>query len=454
MKKWIAILLTCTLLLSVVGCTKEESGETAPAKTEPAAKTTEKEAEVTPAVEEAPAEPVKFSFWYTALEGDETDVVYKWNKENVDLFMAEHPNVEIETTIIGGNGGGNYRTKLYTEIAAGNVPDFFMTWHGGNTKPMVDQGVLMSLDEVVDNDAEFKSALDYSKLALCTYDGTLYGLPDTVDVIGLFYNKAVFEENGLSVPKTYEDLLSAQEVLDSKKITTIGFGGKAGWQTGLVWQYIFMQLNGYDRYKQDILEKQIDLTDSAYVEAMAKYRALYEAGVFGDNVLSIDPAEAKAKFLSGESAMLLQGSWALASLAAELGDNLGFMTFPSVDGKDPSYMVAASKGYALSKDAPKEAVDFMKFMYSPERQAAYAEMQVFIPTINVPYDQAKLPAVMNDINGQLNESNLTFVIWGDFLGEAFANELWSLIQGILSGEDIEEMFELGNDVAELEFKNQ
>ena len=382
-------------------------------------------------------EKVEISFWYSAAEGDENDVVYRFHQENVELFTAANPNVSIDTFVLGGaSGGKDYRAKLVTEAAAGSIPDIFMTWHGKVTQPIVDAGLLMPIEEIIESDSELARTVDRSKLAMCTYDGTLYGLPDSVDAIGLFYNKAVFRENGLTVPATFDELLEVGEKLMDEGITPVGLGlNPNNWMSTIIWQLIFMQENSLATYQQDILNGDWDFTETGYVDAMETAQRLALDGYFGEFFNSISAGEAKAKFITGDSAMLVFGTWATSSLYGELGDDLGYITLPSIDGQAPSYMIAASKGYALSKDAPQAAVDFFKFIYSPERQAKYAEMGVFISPKNVAYDSSSLPGVMNEINSKLSASEKTFVIWNDFLSESIKSELFPGIQMILSGSD-------------------
>jgi ABC-type glycerol-3-phosphate transport system substrate-binding protein len=403
---------------------------------------TEEEAteEVIEETAEEEKEPVKIAFWYTAAEGDETDVVYRFHHENAELFMEANPHVEIEEFILGGTSAADYRAKVLTEAAAGYVPDMFMTWHGGSTDPLVDAGLLMPLDDIVANDPELKETVDYSKLSLAIYDGVLYGMIDTVDAIGFFYNKAILNEYNLEVPETYEDLLQVSKTLQENDVVPMALGLSANnWMGSLAWQMIFMQQNSLEKYQTDIMGNNIDYTEQPYIDAMKPSQDLALSGYYGDNVNSIGWSEMEAMFLEGKTAFLLCGTWFLNKYYDELGEDLGYMTFPSVDGNAPSYMVAASKGFALSKEAPQEAVDFLKFTYSRERQAKYAEMGVFISLVDVDYDSSVLPAIMGDINNQLANSKKTFIIWGDMLPVDINPDLFSSIQEIMAGEDIAEM---------------
>ena len=439
MKKLLVMLMILALLIvGAAGCAKESAPESTQTDTQVSQEATEQatQAEATQEAEEK--DPVKLTFWYTASEGDESDVVYRFQHENVALFMEANPYVEIEEFILGGNAK-DYRAKLLTEAAAGFVPDVFMTWHGGNTQPMVDAGLLMPLDDIVAADPELKDTLKQSNLTLATYDGTLYGLVDTVDAIGYFYNKSIFESLGLTLPGTYEELLSVSETMMENDIVPMALGlSPSNWMGSLAWQMVFMQQNSLDKYQSDIVEGNIDYSEQAYIDAMKITQELALKGYYGDSINSIDGNETRAMFVDGKTAFWLSGTWALSGLYEAMGDDVGFMTFPSVDGNDPSYMIAASKGFALSKDAPQEAVDFLKFIYSKDRQSKYAEMGVFISLQNVDYDTSALPAVMSDIGEQLKNSKKTFVIWGDLLPVDMTPDLFSGIQEIMEGADVEE----------------
>lgn len=383
---------------------------------------------------------VEIDFWYSAAEGDENDVVYRFNRENVELFEQMNPNVRINTFVLGGVGGMEYRDKLVTEAASGSIPDVFMTWHGAVTEPLVDAGLLLPIDSIIADDPDLSRTIDRSKLSLATYDGVIYGIPDTIDVIGFFYNKAIFEEFGVSIPETFDEFVAAAETFRDNGVKPIGLGlNPTVWLSAVPWQYIFMQQNPNDVYVRDIVEGEWDFTDSAYIESMETYQQMALNGFFGEYFNSISAGETRAEFLRGESAMLLFGTWGLPALSEGLGDDLGFMTIPSIDGAEPAYMIAASKGYAIGADAPQEAIDFFRFIYSPERQARYAEMGVFVTPVGLDYDASALPPTLNEISAMLDSSKNTFVIWNDFLSEGVKTELFPAIQDILNGGDVEEL---------------
>ena len=167
------------------------------------------------------------------------------------------------------------------------------------------------------------------------YGGAFNFLPFQYNIEGIFYNKAVFEENGWEVPETWDDLLTVAAEAQDAGLTPFAASGEQGWPlTRLVSGYLFRSL-GPDAL-QKVADGEAKLTDPEYVEAAAAIADLGAQGYFGDNVASLDYDAASNEFLTGNAAMIYMGSWLLGNINGEgnqIGaDNVGFFKFPAVDG--------------------------------------------------------------------------------------------------------------------------
>jgi raffinose/stachyose/melibiose transport system substrate-binding protein len=218
---------------------------------------------------------------------------------------------------------------LPTQFAAGNAPAL--------TKKLDESG------KVADLTLELQRLGVYEQLepaAVSTikalYGDKLLALPYEYNIEGIFYNKKLFQENGIAVPGTWDELLAASDKLDAKGIQPFSASGAQGWPiTRLVSGYLYRSLG------PDALDKvdagSAKLTDPAYVKAAEEIAALGRKGYFGKGVGSIDYDTAMNQFLTGKSAMFYMGSWALANIADpkqnKVGaENVGFMPFPAVKG--------------------------------------------------------------------------------------------------------------------------
>ncbi|MEU6540698.1 extracellular solute-binding protein [Streptomyces sp. NPDC047000] len=218
---------------------------------------------------------------------------------------------------------------LPVQFAAGNAPSL--------TQKLAKSG------HVADLESELKSLGVYDQLqpaAVSTikalYGGKLEVLPYEYNIEGVFYNKQLFEKNGVKVPGTWDELVSAAAKLEAKGIQPFAASGQQGWPlTRLISGYLYRSL-GPDALK-DVADGKAKLTDPQYVKAAQEIADLGKKGYFGKGVGSIDYDTAMNEFLTGKAGMFYMGSWALANIADaeqdKIGaDNVGFMPFPAVSG--------------------------------------------------------------------------------------------------------------------------
>ncbi len=171
----------------------------------------------------------------------------------------------------------------------------------------------------------------------------LYGdntmvLPTELNIEGVWYNKSLLKEAGVTVPDSWDSLVSAFATLSAAGVQPISAAGKGGDGWGVtrwVGAYIFRDI-GPDAMTA-ISNGDATLTDAEYVKAADAVASLGKAGYFGKSVSSIDYATAMNTFLTGKAAFYYQGSWALADFNNEdenkIGtDNIGFIPFPNVAG--------------------------------------------------------------------------------------------------------------------------
>ncbi|MGW0783598.1 ABC transporter substrate-binding protein [Streptomyces sp. NBC_00059] len=168
------------------------------------------------------------------------------------------------------------------------------------------------------------------------YDGKLAVLPYEYNIEGIFYNKKLFAENGISEPATWDELTDASAKLESEGVQPFSASGQQGWPlTRLISGYLYRSL-GPDALKQ-VADGKAKLTDPEYVKAAEEIADLGKKGYFGKGLGAIDYDTAMNQFLNGKAAMFYMGSWALTNISdAEQNkvgaENVGFMPFPAVAG--------------------------------------------------------------------------------------------------------------------------
>ncbi len=388
-------------------------------------------------------EEVTIQFWYTANESDPNDPYNLWNSKNVELFMEKNPHIKIEKVIIGGAGGENYRTKLTSEAAVGNLPDIFMTWLGTRLEPMVTMGSVLPLDDMISQDEKMSTMVDRSVLSKAIFDDKIYALPKSSDAEGIFYNKLLFEEYNLELPKSLEELIEVSKVFNENGLTAISLGNSVSWVTEIPYSYILLDLDPdiYTKMKNN----EISYDDPVFKEAAQKLKMLVDEGVFGENFNGIAPAEARAEFIEGNAAMFLQGTWNITALKEGMGKNVGFIPFPTVSENTSMVLKTSPHGYAISKETEhlEEVMEFYKFMMSEERLLELAdEFSIILPWSSIEVEPKEDNPLYNDVVDAFADYEKSFDLISTYTqNDAIGKEISVAIQAITSGADIEETFD-------------
>lgn len=184
------------------------------------------------------------------------------------------------------------------------------------------------------------------------YGGNL-AIPTELNIEGIWYNKKILADNGITPPTTWDELVANASTINAAGVTPFAAAGKDGWPiTRLIGNYILRDL-GPDAL-QDVADGKAKLTDPEYVAAAQAVANLGAKGYFGKGVGSIDYATAENAFLTGKAAFFYMGSWALgdfndATKNTAGADNVGFIGFPNVSGgKGSSDQLGANVGVPLA----------------------------------------------------------------------------------------------------------
>ena len=145
-------------------------------------------------------------------------------KAVIEGFNAKYPEVKIEYQI---KTSDQYYNLLATTIQAGEAPDLF--WTNGaatsNLESYVNQNVVMDITDKVD-----LSLFNDTTKEIVTINGRYYASP-TAEVGGraVFYNKDIFQNLGLSVPKTFSEFEASLETIKKAGKIPISFSGSDPW---------------------------------------------------------------------------------------------------------------------------------------------------------------------------------------------------------------------------------
>jgi len=302
--------------------------------------------------------------WWHITTGDPG----KTDFQNIaDAYTALHPNVTINVTVLENEA---FKTKLATSMQSGDVPDLFQSWGGGIMAAQADAGMLKDITSDI---ASWKDTINAGALSIYAYNGKQYGVPWDMGMIGFWYNKDLFSKAGISAPPTtWAELLADIGKLKAAGTAPLAIAGKDEWPSMHLWTYLVLRIGGGDALQQMIQSGDWN-TDACTkagqavldLNALDPYQPGYKSAVYNDEAAAVG---------NGKAAMELMGQWAPSVQMDQsadkqgLGDKLGWFPFPSVEGGSgaPTDGVGGGNGIAVGKDAPPEAIDFLKFFVSAD----------------------------------------------------------------------------------------
>lgn len=389
---WVSIALIAAFTLTACGAaaTPAPTSTTAPAAAETAAPTvTQASATAVPdtavpaATEATTSNKVTITWWHITTADNQKAV---WQKL-ADEYMKAHPNVTIEITVLENEA---FKTKLTTVMQSGSPPDIFQSWGGGTMNQYADAGLLKDITSELDADGgAWRNTFASGALGVYSHKDKNYGVPWDMGMVGFWYNKALFTKAGISnPPTTWTELLEDVKKLKTAGVTPIALGAGDKWPGAFWWEYLATRIGGQAAFKA-ASDRSGAFSDAAFVQAGQKLQELVALEPFQDGYLGATWGDEATVMGNGKAAMDVMGQWAPGAFndnSADkkgIGDNLGWFPFPTMEGGagDANDAVGGGNGFSLGKNAPAEAVDFVKYLTRAESQVQCAEVGFCIPVV-------------------------------------------------------------------------
>ena len=358
---------------------------------------------------------IRFSFWEPST-GKETETALQ---KIVDSYKADHPNVNIELVAQSSSG---YQDWIKAQMAVNDLPEIQMNGAG--------QLIEMGKNGVVENIADaFDSPNPYNgnKIWKDTFtDGALdgvheyrvaneYNIPLFGTGVAMFYNKEIYKELGLSIPKDWNEFIENCKVIQNARKVPIAWMGQKRDQ--LSW--LFYELSG-DLYMEKFMDNdKLNYNGDNFIAKNEQVKAILSGDFniasdkdlqadfeklceyikkhleYAPNGSGFDEAAAKTLFLSGKAAHLTTGSWDIVGLLFndEVNIDIGVFKYPKLTKENSEYAIGKGisnncyQSIAISSTVNKQegareaAIDFVMYLTSPEQYAQFINGVKSIPTV-------------------------------------------------------------------------
>ena len=283
-------------------------------------------------------------------------------EEIVAKFQAANPDIDVQMNTTEHEA---FKTAIRTILAADKGPDV-ATWFAGNRMAgFVADGLFGDISDVWAQEGLANTMA--STMPSVTFGGKQYALPYSYYQWGVYYRKDIYDANGISIPKTYDEFLDNCKKLSANGIASVAIGTKYLWTAAGWFDYLNLRTNGLD-YHIDLMLGKTKYTDEGVVNTFKNWTKAVEAGCFMDDHQNYSWQEAQAPLINGEAASYLIGNFIVPNLPEDTQAQLDFYQFPPID---PSL--------ELGEDAPTEIIfmpsnaqnvengkKFMAFFSQPE----------------------------------------------------------------------------------------
>ena len=283
-------------------------------------------------------------------------------EEIVAKFQAANPDIDVQMNTTEHEA---FKTAIRTILAADKGPDV-ATWFAGNRMAgFVADGLFGDISDVWAQEGLASSMA--STMPSVTFDGKQYALPYSYYQWGVYYRKDIYDANGISVPKTYDEFLDNCKKLKANGIASVAIGTKYLWTAAGWFDYLNLRTNGLD-YHIDLMLGKTKYTDEGVVNTFKNWARAVDAGCFMDDHQNYSWQEAQAPLINGEAASYLIGNFIVPNLPEETQSQLDFYQFPPIDpnlelGEDAPTEIIFMPANAQNVENGKK---FMAFFAQPE----------------------------------------------------------------------------------------
>lgn len=352
-------------------------------------------------------------------------------QEIINDFEAENPDIHVELTYASDG-----ETVLLTRIASNEVPDTMSLYPAEMTyRQLLDEGYIMDL-----TDCGFESNVEQSMLDLASYNGAQISLPYTLSLYGIHYNKTLFNELGIEVPTTMDELIEVCKTLKEAGYDAFAlpFANNAN-------QIAERLISAFDSNSyvdfQAVADGEKDIHDVASLTALADFIKAIKPYSSAD-AMGMNNDSAHADFVNKKAAMRLQGSWYLSTFEEANADfEIGLFGIPSpVTGKtiipvniDTGFSISATTKY------PDACMKWIEYLSRTDVAQKYYTVDGNINMIKgVTYDREPYMDVYNTV--MAGDMSLTQInLWQQ--GVNIRSGIAAAIQNFYMDEDYEAFYQ-------------
>lgn len=301
-----------------------------------------------------------------------------WNGV-ISAFESANAGVTVNATM-----SKDAAYDLRDMILGGNSPDFVYLpsdEESGITAALIKDRAMTVLDDVAEANASAVLSGAFDNVYCKPYDdGKTYLAPLFFEQQGLIYNKKLLNDNGWSVPATWDEFIALAEECDGKNISIFTYAGREPEEFVNMFAAAAAPAVGTEQMNKLLNCDKDAWTDNEQVKVFAeKLDAIKKLVVSGSSTKTRD--DVTESFKNGE-ALFISGSTAdLAKLLEDENADYGFAAYPALSGESVTVASFSEMYIPIEAKNADLAKKFMSFLYSDSAAAIAAQTVKKLPPV-------------------------------------------------------------------------
>ncbi|WP_424475327.1 ABC transporter substrate-binding protein [Oceanobacillus kimchii] len=335
-----------------------------------------------------------------------------WWKEVIGDFQEAYPDVNIIE-----HAGPNINEEMRSRWVSNDPPDVvYIDGAGSNETQMVEDGQLMNLTEWLDGiELEGGDKLQESFIVdPSDYDGEIYTLPLVFDTWGTWYDRALFEEKGYTVPTDFDSFMeSMREIKSGEDIEPFVTSGQHPYYFIRGMLFPAFAAAGGEEYLSDLIKgEEAAWSSEETLEIMKNVEQMVDEGMIDSGLGALNHTQSQMNFLLHDNAFIPVGFWLPNEMANDIpeGFDFGFIPSPMQEAGEPYAIVPDLRPLAIAENAenPEAAKAFVEFVFTREYAVSFSEHTGAIMNLtDVDLTQSdKVPAYLTEANEMINDPSI------------------------------------------------
>jgi raffinose/stachyose/melibiose transport system substrate-binding protein len=289
-----------------------------------------------------------------------------------EKFKQERGDIDVQIQQVPS--GENYAQAMLTQLQAGAASDILFTNSGwGAPESVMPLGEAGHLEDL--SAQPWAADFPESRVPEDWLNGKLLGLPLSMTNIGLVYNQKLYDELGLTVPKTFDELLEVCKAADAKGKRAIGVSGSSSFYfyQSVALSTVFAE---NPNWSQDRADGKVTFSDTpGWHEALERVEAMKQAYCFPLGVQAVVPPQLFADIAAGNVISAVGPTSLMGAVKGMAPDiDLRLTAFPGTSADDTLAMGIFNDTLSVNANAENKeaALAFLEFLATPENMAEYS----------------------------------------------------------------------------------